>query len=75
MSFLYPEPNWRFVDKSFAGTESGTFLEPFNTLNEGITHVPSGGTLVIQPGNYNGVGTYTKEMTWMGPVGGVILGD
>jgi len=75
MSFLYPEPNWRFVDKSFTGTELGTFLQPFNTFDEGVTNVPSGGTLVIQPGNYNGVGTYTKKMTWMGPLGGVILGN
>jgi hypothetical protein len=75
MSFLYPEPNWRFVDKSFTGTELGTFLQPFKTFNEGVNDAPSGGTLVIQPGNYNGVGTYTKKMTWMGPVGEVILGN
>jgi len=75
MSFLYSDPDWRFIDTSFTGSEQGTFLQPFNTFNEGITNVPSDGTLVIQPGNYNSVGTYTKKMTWMGPLGGVILGN
>jgi len=75
MSFLYADPDWRFIDISFTGTELGTFLEPFKTFNAGVSDLPSGGTLVIQPGNYNAVGTYTEKMTWMGPVGGVALGN
>ena len=75
MSFLYAEPDWRFVDKSYAGTESGTFLEPFQAFDVGVADVPSGGTIIIQPGSYNKTGTYTKAMTLRAPLGGVVIGN
>lgn len=74
MSFLYAESNWRFVDKYHAGTESGTFLEPFKTFNAGFTDAPSGGTVIIQSGSYNETGSYTKRMTLRAPLGGVAIG-
>ena len=37
MSFLYPEPNWRFVQASHGGAEAGTFLMPFRTFQLGVT--------------------------------------
>ena len=75
MSFLYAEPDWRFVDNSYTGTESGTFLEPFQAFNAGASDVPSGGTVIIQPGSYNQTGTYTKTMTLRAPLGGVVIGQ
>lgn len=52
LSSLYVESNWHFVDQSLTGPESGTFLEPFKTVDAGFTDVPNGGTVIIQPGSY-----------------------
>jgi hypothetical protein len=74
MSFLYAESNWRFVDKSHTGVQSGTFLAPFKTFNAGFTAVPSGGTVIIQAGSYNETGSYTKNVELRAPLGGVTIG-
>lgn len=73
MSFVYPEDDWWFVDMTHGGTESGTFLEPFQTFLMGALVIPPGGTLWVQPGPYVGAGTYSKEMTIKAPLGGVLL--
>lgn len=85
MSFLYPNPDWRFVDQaagnstcSGIGAPDGTFLDPYNSFFCGVYNVPNGGTIWIQPGTYPGVGTYgtgaaNKAMTWRAPLGGVTL--
>ena len=74
MAQLYPRANWRFVDASFGGAGTGlTFFDPFQSFATGATSVPSGGTVVVQPGTYNGAATYSKAQTWIAPVGGVIL--
>lgn len=75
MSFIYPEPDWVFVDQSYTGGEQGTFLQPYTLFNTGALVVPAGGTVIIQPGNYDEVGTYMKAMTLRAPLGGVILGE
>jgi astacin len=74
MSFLYPESNWRFLDRNYGGIiEVGTFLFPAKTFPNGVAFTPSGGTLWIQPGNYAAVGTHSKAMTLRAPLGGVLL--
>ena len=74
MSFLYPEDNWRFVDKSYTGLfQFGTFLYPFKEFTAGAIAVPTGGTLWIQPGTYSAVRVYDKRMTVKAPLGGVVL--
>ena len=76
VSFLYPQSNWRFVDRYFTGSpESGTFLRPYKEFPTGEAGVPSGGTLWIQPGSYAAVGTNSKSMTLKAPLGGVTLSN
>ena len=74
MSFLYPQPDWVFVQKDFPGTLGGSFLFPFADFATGETNVPSGGTLwVLTPGIYTATGTHSKPMTIQAPLGGVVL--
>jgi len=73
MSFLYPKRNWRFVDASNDGSVEGTFLAPYKSFLRGVDEVPSGGTVIIQPGTYPAAGTFTKRMTWIAPLGDVFL--
>lgn len=42
-----------YVDPGNLGTEEGTFDHPHNSLGEGITHTPSGGTLVLRGDDYS----------------------
>jgi hypothetical protein len=74
MSFLYPESNWVFVDQSYSGIiQRGTFLRPFRSFNDGVSDVPTGGTIIIQPGDYVSDGVLTKAMTLRAPLGNVVL--
>lgn len=78
MSFLYAESDWRFIDQSSTPdpwSELGLFLNPFQTFEEGVNNVPSGGTIIIQPGSYNNTGIYTKAMTLRAPLGGGVIGN
>lgn len=76
MSFLYPESNWRFLDRYYGGViETGSFLFPRKTFPNGVSSTPSGGTLWIQPGAYAAVGTHSKAMTLRAPLGGVVLSN
>lgn len=75
MSFLYPQPNWRFVDASSPPLFAiGTFLLPFTAFSQGATLTPAGGTLWIQPGAYNERGTFNRQMTIRAPLGNVVIG-
>lgn len=74
MSFLYPQPGWRFVDETWTGTESGTFLEPYRSALLGLGSTPAGGTLWIQPGDYLAAGTWSDSVTLRAPLGDVTLG-
>jgi astacin len=76
MSFLYPQPNWLFVDGAYTGgTENGMFLTPYKLFPPGFAATPAGGTLWVQPGAYSSVGTYNKAVTIRAPLGGVTLGQ
>jgi hypothetical protein len=76
MSFLYPESDWRFVDgTSPFDEEDGSFLRPMKSFLDGVDEVPSGGTLYVQPGSYDGVADLTAPMTIRAPIGPVHLGD
>jgi hypothetical protein len=76
MSFLYPQPDWRFVDGTYTGApQLGTFLNPFTTFAAGESSAPSGGTVwMLQPGNYFALGSHSKPMSIKAPLGGVTLG-
>jgi uncharacterized protein (TIGR03437 family) len=72
LSFLYPEPNWRFVNGSFPARPAldGTFLIPYISLQMGINSTPVGGTLWVQPGTYF-ANSLTKAIQIKAPLGGV----
>lgn len=73
MSFLYPEEDWMFVDHRNTGFKCGSFLHPWDTFAMGAATVPSGGTVIIQPGTYPSGGSYRRPMTLEAPLGGVLL--
>lgn len=74
MSFVYPGDDWRFVDVTNDGAQSGSFLEPWQQFAVGTLLIPEGGTLWIQPGTYTAtLGTFTKAMTIKAPLGGVVI--
>ncbi len=76
MWMMYPPDNTIFVDKYYGGSiEAGNLIWPHKTFNTGYTIVPDSGTIVIQPGSYNETGLYTKTVTLMAPLGGVVLGE
>jgi hypothetical protein len=71
---LYPFSNWRFVDVNAAPGGTGyTFFFPYRSFYDGNGNVPAGGTVVIQPGTYDGAAIYTKNQVWWAPIGGVVL--
>jgi len=74
MSFLYPQPTWRFVDHTYQGTSTGTFLQPWNSFIIAYASEPSGVTLHLEPGSYLAIGTWSKNLTLKAPLGGVVLG-
>jgi len=81
MSFLYPESNWRFLDRicqcgpAGACFELGSFICPFKEFATAEIGTPTGGTLwVLRPGDYSAIGTHSKAMTIDAPLGGVVLG-
>jgi hypothetical protein len=82
MSFLYPEPDWHFLDwicQCPVGPvclELGSFICPYEEFANAVLGTPEGGTLwVLRPGDYSAVGTYSNAMTIDAPLGGVVLGD
>ncbi len=75
LSFMYPEPNWRFVDTTATNLfENGTFLEPDRSVARGLNLVPTGGRLhILEPTTYEGPSIYSRAMTIIAPIGGVVL--
>ena len=69
-----PRPNLRaalpyvsglrtWVHFAYFGTENGSFAQPYNTVTEGVSAVPSAGKLIFKTGTNNFTGTITKPMT------------
>ena len=82
MSFLYPEANWRFLDRICQCTigsgcfEMGNFTCPFREFATAAAATPAGGTMwLLRPGDYSAVGTHSRAMTIEAPLGGVVLGN
>jgi len=59
-----PSPVW--VDFNYSGPQDGTYLNPYSTLAQGVTAVPTGRTIVInstvQPSTSSETMTITKAM-------------
>ena len=79
MSMLYPWDNWRFVDGTYVypypiGSSIGTYVIPWETITKGITGVPTGGTLIVQPDIYaEGDMLINRSMLIRAPLGGVTI--
>jgi hypothetical protein len=79
-SYPYSSPtNCVYVDGAWSGTELGTLPNPYNTVHEGNTAVPSGGRLWIKAGTYTGAGnvpvTFDKHMEVIAYEGTVTIGS
>lgn len=74
-SFMYPPSNWRFVDTTATNLfEQGTFLEPDRSVARGLDLVSTGGRLhILQPTTYDGPSVYSRAMTIVAPLGGLVL--
>ncbi len=75
MSFMYPQPGWRFVEAVSAGSsEKGEFHNPYLTLHKALTNAPNNATLWVQPGSYKtGMAVISKPLTLRGPIGNVVV--
>jgi len=77
MSFLYPQMNWRFVSASRANIvfQFGSFRFPWDTVTKALSGTPAGGTVWVDTGIYDAVGTTTinQAITILAPKGRVIL--
>ncbi len=73
LSFLYPQPNWRFVDVNAGSQQNGYFLFPYKTLDIAVKATPAGGTIWLQPGAYTLSGELRKQVTLRAPLGGVTI--
>jgi len=76
MKFLYPQNGWLFVDWAYDGEaqENGLFQKPYRTFTEGANAVVPNGKLIVQPGFYNSIGTYSNAFSVEAPIGPVTLG-
>ena len=55
-------PNTIWVDFAAGTPEFGTFDDPFDTLQEGLNNVASGGTVKLLPGDSTETLTITKPV-------------
>lgn len=64
-----------WVDFAYTGTESGTFVQPYNTLMEGVNAIDAGGTLRIKAGSSVATATIAKAMRIEAYGGSVTVGQ
>jgi len=64
VSFLYPFPDWRFLDSSYTGGSSnGSFHRPYTTFAQAVANTPAGGTIwLLKSQTIPAVGTYDKQI-------------
>jgi M6 family metalloprotease-like protein len=73
MYFSFGDGIW--VDFDYTGFELGTFLHPFDTLQEGLDFTPVGGHLIIKAGSTSVTPELTKAMTIHAYGGSVYIGQ
>lgn len=60
-----------WVDFAYSGPEFGCFEQPYNTLSEGVSHVPEDGTLIFKAGSSSETAVISKRMT-LKAFGGIV---
>lgn len=75
MSFMYPEPGWRFLDgTSGAAQEDGGFRTPYRAFADAINGAPTGGRIIGSvPATYVAPGVVDKRVVIEAPLGGVVI--
>jgi len=64
----------KWVQFGYAGLEFGTFVNPYNTLTEGVTTIPAGGTVAVKSGTSSSAYLIDKAMILRAYDGSVTLG-
>jgi hypothetical protein len=64
-----------WVDFAYAGAEDGSFLQPFNTVPEGLAVVPAEGTINLRAGGTPWTGTISQNVTLRAYDGMVTVGQ
>ncbi len=73
---IYPFNGDRWLRAGAGGTNAGDFFNPFiGTATAAINATPAGGTLLIDPGTYSGIGTYSQAKTLRGTYGLATIGN
>jgi hypothetical protein len=73
---IYPYPNDRWLRAGASSSNAGTFFNPFiGTFAAACNSTPANGTLLIDPGTYSGVGTYSQVMIIRGTYGLATIGS
>ena len=70
---FYPESNWRFVDASNSSAGDGSGLNPWRDINSAMTQAPIGARVFVMPGTYVAKGTWSEEISFEAPIGGVLM--
>lgn len=71
---IYPFNGDRWLRIGGSGT-AGTFFVPFGAFGTAMTFTPVNGTLLMDPGTYSGVGTYSQAKTIRATYGTVTIGS
>lgn len=72
---IYPFAGDRWLRSGTGGSQQGTFFNPFRgSFPSAIHATPQNGTLLIDPGNYGGSGTFNQAKTLRATYGLVRLG-
>ena len=68
-------PPGLWVDFNYAGTESGDYYTPYNTLSEGVNSAPAGCTLNLKTGSRNETLMISKALKLEAYTGPVTIGQ
>jgi hypothetical protein len=73
---IYPYAGDRWLRAGAGGSNVGTFFNPFiGTFATACNSTPQNGTLLIDPGTYSGVGTYSQAKTIRATYGVATIGN
>lgn len=71
---IYPFNGDRWLRSGGSGT-AGTFFNPFGSFGTAMSFTPVNGTLLMDPGTFSGIGTYSQAKTIRGTYGVVTIGS
>lgn len=63
-----------WIDFGYAGNQTGSFSQPFNTVSQGVIAAPTAGTIYIKAGTTSETLTISKPLTIVASGGSVTIG-